>query len=135
MLLGVRESGPQIETPPGTVRPLNGISRLKTKPPSKPVDGGAFEERAAIIHEAHTSIRADDGTPLPEPIFEITQEQVEKLAAQEHEGPVFAQGPARIPRAQEALLGTALLGTRLFLHDQRQCHRRCHTSVYRAARR
>jgi len=43
----------------------------------------AFEERAAIIHEAHTITISDDGAPLPEPIFEITQEQAEILAAQE----------------------------------------------------
>ncbi len=46
-------------------------------------DPGTFEERAAIIHEAHARTRADDGAPLPEPIFEITQEQAEILAAQE----------------------------------------------------
>ncbi len=43
----------------------------------------AFEERAAIIHEAHTRTIADGGTPLPAPIFEITREQAETLAAQE----------------------------------------------------
>ncbi len=46
-------------------------------------DSDAFEERAAIIHEAHTITLADDGAPLPEPIFEITQEQAETLAARE----------------------------------------------------
>jgi DNA-binding MarR family transcriptional regulator len=38
----------------------------------------AFEERAAIIHEAHTRTFADDGTPLTEPNFEISWEQAEK---------------------------------------------------------
>ncbi len=61
----------------------NTKTHLKTKPPSKPVDGGAFEERAAIIHEAHTRTIADDGTPLPEPIFALTHGQAETLAAQE----------------------------------------------------
>jgi hypothetical protein len=46
-------------------------------------DPEAFEERAAIIHEARTRTIADDGTPLPKPIFEITQEQAERMAAQE----------------------------------------------------
>ena len=46
-------------------------------------DPNAFKERAGIMHEAHTITLADDGTLLPEPIFEITQEQAEKLAAQE----------------------------------------------------
>ena len=45
----------------------------------------AFEERAAIIHEAHTLTLADDGAPLAEPIFEITREQAETLAALEAE--------------------------------------------------
>ena len=35
-------------------------------------DADAFEERAAIIHEAHTITIADDGTPLPESIFRIS---------------------------------------------------------------
>ena len=43
----------------------------------------AFRERAGIIHEAHTITRADDGAMLPEPIFALTQEQAEALAAQE----------------------------------------------------
>ena len=46
-------------------------------------DPDAFEERAAIIHEAHTTTIADDGAPLPEPIFTLTQEQAETLAARE----------------------------------------------------
>jgi len=46
-------------------------------------DSDAFEERASLIHEAHTRTLGDDGSPLPEPIFEITQEQAETLAAQE----------------------------------------------------
>ena len=46
-------------------------------------DSDAFEERAAIIHEAHTRIIADDDAPLPEPIFALTQEQAETLAARE----------------------------------------------------
>ena len=46
-------------------------------------DPDAFEERAAIIHEAHTRTIADDGSLLPEPIFALSQEQAETLAAQE----------------------------------------------------
>ncbi len=46
-------------------------------------DLDAFAERSAIIHEVHTITLADDGTPLPEPIFTLTQEQAETLAAQE----------------------------------------------------
>ncbi len=46
-------------------------------------DPDAFAERSAIIHEAHTRTIADNGSPLPEPIFALTQEQAEKLAAQE----------------------------------------------------
>ncbi len=46
-------------------------------------DPDAFEERAAIIHEAHTITLADDDAPLPEPIFTLTQEQAETLAAQQ----------------------------------------------------
>jgi len=50
---------------------------------SQPFDLDAFEERAAIIHEAHTRTIADDGTPLPEPIFALTHQEAETLAAQE----------------------------------------------------
>ncbi len=46
-------------------------------------DPDAFEERAGIIEEAHTIVLADDGTPLPAPIFTLTREQAETLAAQE----------------------------------------------------
>jgi hypothetical protein len=46
-------------------------------------DPDAFEERAAIIHEAHTRTIADDGSLLPEPIFEITRQEAETLAAHE----------------------------------------------------
>jgi hypothetical protein len=46
-------------------------------------DPDAYEERAAIIHEAHTRTLADDGAPLPEPTFALTQEQAETLAARE----------------------------------------------------
>ena len=46
-------------------------------------DSDAFEERAGIIHEAHTRTIADDGSPLPEPIFALTQVQAETLAARE----------------------------------------------------
>ncbi len=46
-------------------------------------DPDGFEERAAIIHEAHTIAIDDDGAPLTEPIFTLTQEQAETLAAQE----------------------------------------------------
>ena len=38
------------------------------------------EERAAIIHEAHTRTIADDGTRLPAPIFEISQERAKRMA-------------------------------------------------------
>jgi hypothetical protein len=50
---------------------------------TKHSDPDAFEERAAIIHEAHTITLADDGALFPEPIFTLTQEQAETLAAQE----------------------------------------------------
>ena len=56
---------------------------LTSKHPITAPDSDAFEERAAIVHEAHTRTIADDGTPLPEPIFTISQEQAETLAAQE----------------------------------------------------
>ena len=46
-------------------------------------DENIFQERAAIIHEAHTIIHADDGTLLPEPIFTLTRQEAETLAAQE----------------------------------------------------
>ena len=46
-------------------------------------DPDAFEERAGIIHEAHTIAIDDDGKPLPEPIFALTREQAERQAAQE----------------------------------------------------
>ena len=46
-------------------------------------DPDAFEERAAISHEAHTIALADDGASLPEPIFTLTRAQAETLAAQE----------------------------------------------------
>ena len=45
-------------------------------------DPDIFEERAGIIHEDHTRTIADDGTPLPEPIFALTHGQAETLAAQ-----------------------------------------------------
>ena len=40
----------------------------------------AIEERAAIIHEAHIHTIADDGTRLPAPIFEISQERAKRMA-------------------------------------------------------
>ncbi len=46
-------------------------------------DPYAFEERAAIIHAAHTITLADDGAPLPEPIFTLTRQDAETRAAQE----------------------------------------------------
>jgi len=49
----------------------------------QPVDPGAFEERAAIIHDAHTITIADEGASLPEPIFTLTREEAETLAAQD----------------------------------------------------
>ena len=58
-------------------------AHLKTDNPSKPADSDAFEERAGIIHEAHTIAIDDDGAPLPEPIFTLTREQAEWQAAQE----------------------------------------------------
>ncbi len=50
---------------------------------TKHSDPDAFEERAAVIHEAHTRTIADDGAPLPEPIFALTHQEAEALAAQE----------------------------------------------------
>ncbi len=61
----------------------NTKTHFKMGAPSGPVDADAFEERAGIIHEAHTTTIADDGSPLPEPIFTLTQKQAETLAAQE----------------------------------------------------
>ncbi len=55
----------------------------------------AFEERAAIIHEAHSRTLADDGAPLAEPIFEITREQAETLAAPASVNGEFAGTPRR----------------------------------------
>ena len=46
-------------------------------------DPDGFEERAGLIHEAHTRTIADDGILLSKPIFEITQEQAATIAAQE----------------------------------------------------
>ncbi len=54
-----------------------------------------FEERAAIIHEAHTRTLADDGAPLAEPIFEITREQAETLAAPASVNGEFVGTPRR----------------------------------------
>jgi len=54
-------------------------------------DLGAFDERSAIIHEAHTITIADDGAPLPEPIFTLTRHDTEKLAAQKQG---FNDGPS-----------------------------------------
>ncbi len=48
-------------------------------------DPDAFEERAAIIHEAHAITRADDGAPLPEPIFALPRQDAETRAAQEQD--------------------------------------------------
>ena len=47
------------------------------------VDKDTYEERAGIIHEAHTTTIADDDSQLSEPIFTLTQERAETLAAQE----------------------------------------------------
>ncbi len=58
-------------------------THLKSDNPLETVNPDAFEERAAIIHEAHTITIADDGAPLPDPIFTLTQEQAETLAARE----------------------------------------------------
>jgi hypothetical protein len=58
-------------------------THLKVNNPLQPPDTDAFEERAAIIHDAHTITLADDGAPLPEPIFTLTPEQAETQAAQE----------------------------------------------------
>ncbi len=51
--------------------------------PLQPVDPGAFDERAAIIHDAHTITIADEAASLPEPIFTLTREEAETLAAQD----------------------------------------------------
>ena len=56
---------------------------LTSKHPITAPDPDAFEERAGIIHEAHTIAIDDDGKPLPEPIFALTREQAERQAAQE----------------------------------------------------
>ena len=56
---------------------------LTSKHPITTPDPDAFDERAGIIYEAHTIALDDDGTPLPAPIFALTQEQAETLAAQE----------------------------------------------------
>ncbi len=65
------------------LKPAEPAPETTATEPNVTPDPDAFEERVAIIHEAHTRTRADDGAPLPEPIFEITQEQAETLAAQE----------------------------------------------------
>ena len=59
-------------------------AHLKMDTSTKHPDPDAFEERAAIIHEAKTRITDDNGSRLPEPIFTISQEQAERMAAQEH---------------------------------------------------
>ena len=46
-------------------------------------DPDAFEERAAIIHEAHTIAIDDDGAPLLVPIPTLARGQAERRAAQE----------------------------------------------------
>ena len=47
----------------------------------------------------------------------------------EHQRSVITQDTNGVPGVEETLLGQAVLGPRIFLHHQRQCHRRCHTSV------
>lgn len=69
-----------------------------TEPDIAP-DPDAYEERAAIIHEAHTRTIADDGTPLPAPIFEITREQAEILAAPAPVNGEFEGTPRRFTAA------------------------------------
>ena len=46
-------------------------------------DLDALEERAALIHEAHTIAIDDDGAPLLAPISTLARGQAEKQAAQE----------------------------------------------------
>ena len=58
-------------------------AHLISDSPLQPVDPGAFEERAAIIHGAHTITSADDGTLLSEPIFTLTHQEAAMLAARE----------------------------------------------------
>ncbi len=78
----------------------------QTDTSTKHPDLNVFEERAGIIHEANTRIIADDGAPLPEPIFALTQEQAERMAAREQEhtdadslrGEVVARWAAEIER-------------------------------------
>jgi hypothetical protein len=53
--------------------------------PRNLVDKDTYEERAGIIHEAHTTTIADDGSQLPEPIFTITHQQAERMALAETE--------------------------------------------------
>jgi hypothetical protein len=62
---------------------LSQLSQLSQPLPGENAmpDADAFQERAAIIHEAHTRIIADDRAQLPVPIFEITREQAERMAA------------------------------------------------------
>ena len=50
------------------------------------------------------------------------------------EGAIIAQGAARIPPAQKAVLGEALLGPRIFFDHERGHYRRYRTSVPRKAR-
>ena len=97
---------------------------------SKPVELDAFEERAAIIHDAHTITFTNDGTSLAEPIFALTQEQAETLVAREQghadadslHGDVVGRWAAEIERlatlpAVSPEGGEALKRTQAFLAD------------------
>jgi hypothetical protein len=72
--------GAQPSIPAESAEPAESADLLKHLSPDQ-LD--AFEERAAIIHEAHARTRADDGALLPDPIFGITRNEAEMLAAVE----------------------------------------------------
>lgn len=54
-----------------------GRADIETLPPAL---RDAWEERAAIILEAHCQTLADDGMPLAESIFHMTRAEAERLA-------------------------------------------------------
>jgi hypothetical protein len=55
----------------------------KSDNPIPPVDIDVFAERTALIHEAHTIAVDSDGQPLAEPVYGLSRQQAETLAAQE----------------------------------------------------
>ena len=68
-----------------TVPDVPRIFAVVSKGQFTPDELDALEERAAIIHEAHTIVTGDDGKPLPAPIFTITHQQAEHMALAETE--------------------------------------------------